>query len=440
MGNEFNLMNMEQDFEEKVSVIADEVLSILKELHHENRQQISSKLIAEKMVWRPSVKNLLFNNDKSRSEHGADSESLKEISDALLDRLKDLLPVSMTDKLNELKDTIHSDKSKSNLNEWMESPINIIKRHIKSLTSRNKELEDFMIAAMQNLSETEIHLTTELSSQQQKFREDKSFTDQISDNITTMTDDVNVSGNVSEIKSALMNKIESINTRITEKRESDVQRLKETEKTLEDMSTRLSEIKEEADEIRRRSKEIEYEAITDALTGLYNRKGYDNKLSETLAHVDRYNIKSSLIICDIDFFKQINDNFGHKVGDLALIKLASLLKERLRTNDFIARFGGEEFVVILPHTELDGAAKAGDGLREFIDNAAFSYKGTHIPLTISVGVSEFRKDDDSTSIFERADHALYLAKTSGRNTVRTEIDVVNSGTVLEKPGQVTEFN
>ncbi len=438
MSEAFNLNVTKQDFEEKVSVIADEVLSILKELHQENRQQISSKLIAEKMIWRASLKNLFSDTVKSTSNDCIESDYLKEISDALLDRLKDLLPASMTEKLNELKDTIHNKNIANNSQDWLESPVNIIKRHINSLTSRNQELEEFMVLAMQNLSETDVQLSSELSSQKDKFREDRCFADQITENMNTMSSDINVSGNISTIKSVLIKKIVSINSRISEKREHDMLRLKETENTLEEMSTRLFEIKQEADEIRKRSQQIEFEAITDALTGLHNRKGYNQKMSETIAHVNRYKIKASFIICDIDYFKQINDNFGHKVGDLALKKLAALLRERLRVNDFIARYGGEEFAVILPHTDIDGAATAGNGLREFIDNAAFSYKGTQIPLTISLGVSVFRKGDDQSTVFERADHALYLAKKSGRNTVRTENDVMKSEMILDKSVEITE--
>jgi diguanylate cyclase len=128
------------------------------------------------------------------------------------------------------------------------------------------------------------------------------------------------------------------------------------------------------------------------------------------------------MVCDIDFFKKINDTYGHKVGDLALKKLASLLQERLRVNDIITRYGGEEFAIILPHTGLEGAQKAAEGIRSYIDKATFSYKGKTIPLTISVGVSKFIKGDDKNSVFERADRALYLAKNSGRNAVRSELD------------------
>ena len=154
-------------------------------------------------------------------------------------------------------------------------------------------------------------------------------------------------------------------------------------------------------------------------------------MSEVIADVNRYDATTSLMICDIDFFKKVNDTYGHKVGDLALKKLASLLQERLRVNDIITRFGGEEFAIILPHTTLDGAQKAGEGIRSYIDKASFSYKGEKIALTISVGVSQFRKQDDNSSVFERADSALYLAKNSGRNTVKTESDLEMSAKVPE---------
>jgi diguanylate cyclase (GGDEF)-like protein len=388
------------------------------------------------MLWKSSVKDLLINKEKTRTDDFPDTEGLKEISNALLDKLKELLPGSMTEKLNELKDDLQNNDKKQVSKDWLDSPINIIKKHVTSLTKRNNELEEFMLTAMQHLSDTETHVSSELSSHHDKFREDRNFEARISENMNMISEDIHISGDVKSIKSVLMNKIENINTHISDKREQDMSKLKETEKTLENMSARLTEIKEEADELRKRSQEIEFEAVTDALTGIYNRKGYNDKISETLAHVKRYGIKSSLIVCDIDFFKKINDNFGHKVGDLALIKLATLLKDRLRTNDFIARFGGEEFVVILPHTALEGAIKAATGLREYIDNAVFSYKGKQIPLTISIGVSEFTKDDDDSSVFERADHALYLAKRSGRNTVMTENDVVNKGLVLNNSDSI----
>ncbi|KPK02671.1 MAG: diguanylate cyclase, partial [Nitrospira bacterium SG8_35_4] len=126
---------------------------------------------------------------------------------------------------------------------------------------------------------------------------------------------------------------------------------------------------------------------------------------------------------DIDYFKKINDSFGHKVGDLVLKKLSILLREKLRANEFISRYGGEEFAIIVPHAPLNEARKIGEGLRDYIDKFIFSYKDQKIPVTVSIGVSTFRPDDDCYTVFDRADEALYLAKRSGRNNVKTEDDV-----------------
>ena len=189
------------------------------------------------------------------------------------------------------------------------------------------------------------------------------------------------------------------------------------------MKLRMADIIKEAGEIKKRSLELERDSLFDKLTGLYNRKAFDHKISEALANMSRYKIPYSLLFCDIDNFKSINDKYGHNVGDAALTKIAALLKDKLRKNDFISRYGGEEFVVILPHSVLQDAKIAGEGVRSFIDAAVFSYKNANITLTLSIGICEFREDDDCNTVIERADRALYLAKKSGKNTTRTEADL-----------------
>lgn len=364
-------------FEEKVYVIAAEVLDILKELSRENQKQINSKMLAEKMTLKPSLKELLVNYDNKTSNVNSENDSLKEKAD-----------------------------------------------YINFITNRNKELEEFVKQTMQYLSAIEGHFSNELSSHQLKFKEDRNFENEMSSNVDTIKQSFNAPHDFSNIKTEVLNKMDSISKSIEKKREQDIQRLKNAEKTLKEMGKQMNEIKNEANEIRKRSQEVEYESRHDALTGLYNRKAYEDKITETIYNLERYNVPASMIICDIDFFKKINDNFGHKVGDLALKKLAELLKERLRKYDFIYRYGGEEFVIILPHTDINGALIAGEGVRSYIDKSVFSYKDQKIPLTISAGISSFKKGDDGSTVFEKADKALYLAKKSGRNKVKTENDVV----------------
>ncbi len=410
--------------ERKIYVIADEVLDILKQLSRDNKKELNARLIAEKMFTKDTVKRMLTHPAQEKCKDKKDFSPLRTIADGVLDKLSELLPSFMNESFSDLKDQFDDNSILEDSTVWLNASIRIVRKYIDSISNKNKELELFIQQTMQYLSETEQRLTGELSAHQEKFNEDRAFEKDISTHMSMIKQDFSSGADINEIRKAVLGKIENINRSIEKKSEQDMLRLKETEKTLQEMGRRISDIKKEADELKKRAEEIENESFHDKLTGLKNRKAYDEEIVKTLAAVQRYDVPYSLMICDIDHFKKINDTYGHKVGDLTLRKLAALLRERLRTNDFISRYGGEEFAVILSHTSLNDAVKVGENVRSFINNSLFSYKNRKIPVTISIGISSFRKDDDGTTIFERADEALYLAKESGRNMVKTEEDVM----------------
>ena len=165
-----------------------------------------------------------------------------------------------------------------------------------------------------------------------------------------------------------------------------------------------------------KNKEYESIASTDSLTGLYNR----HKFSELFHASNRTNI--SLIILDIDFFKSVNDNFGHNVGDQVLIQLSHTLLRTLEQDDIVCRWGGEEFVVLLPNANLDSALEVAEKLRVNIEELFIDVVG-HI--SASFGVASVKSDDKLEDIVDRADKALYLAKDSGRNCVKSEKEIKN---------------
>ena len=133
------------------------------------------------------------------------------------------------------------------------------------------------------------------------------------------------------------------------------------------------------------------------------------------ARWERYHENLLLIIWDIDFFKKVNDTYGHQGGDEVLKMVAQLLRQQLRKPDFIARFGGEEFVSLLPNTSLGAGFKVADKMRNAVQDLEFTYKDNVIPITISCGISLFGTGDKPGDVFERADKALYQAKEQGRN-------------------------
>lgn len=417
--------------EEKIDVIADEVIDILKQLSQENKQKLSSKLIAEKMYVRDSVKNMLNSRDDDASaSSAANSNILRDITDTIMNRFAEFAPFSLSEKLSELQQEYQDEALVEETSKWMDSSFKIVRKYIDSLSIRNKELEEFIRQMMQQLEKTEIHLSMELSSQENKFTEDREFENVITDHMKMIKHDFS-KGDLKSVKEAVMSKIDNINKGIEKKKEQDVLRKEQTEKALKSLSAEINGIRKEANEIKKKTVKLEIESSHDELTGLYNRKAYNQNILETIAYINRYDEPASLMVCDIDYFKKINDSFGHKVGDLVLKKLSILLREKLRENEFISRYGGEEFAVIVPHTSLNEARKIGEGLRDYIDKFIFSYKDQQIPVTVSVGISSFRKDDDCYTIFDRADEALYLAKRSGRNNVKTEDDVVRQAALRD---------
>lgn len=159
-------------------------------------------------------------------------------------------------------------------------------------------------------------------------------------------------------------------------------------------------------------------ATTDALTGLINRREFNRRISEEFARAKRHKTQLSLALFDIDFFKKINDTYGHNAGDAILKELGSLISERTRTSDIACRYGGEEFALILPETSQIEAYELLDRLRQLVEEEIFNKSSKPVKATISIGVAQLDLSDKAPVDFcERADKALYKAKDGGRNRV-----------------------
>ncbi len=159
-------------------------------------------------------------------------------------------------------------------------------------------------------------------------------------------------------------------------------------------------------------------ATTDALTGLVNRREFNRRIAEEFSRAKRHKTQLSMALFDIDFFKKINDTYGHNAGDAILKELGSLIANKTRTSDIACRYGGEEFVLILPETSQTEAYELLDRLRQIVEEEIFNKSAKPIKATISVGVAQLDLCDKSPVDFcERADKALYRAKEGGRNRV-----------------------
>jgi diguanylate cyclase (GGDEF)-like protein len=164
--------------------------------------------------------------------------------------------------------------------------------------------------------------------------------------------------------------------------------------------------------------EIYRMTIVDGLTQIHNKRALFEALEKELMRARRYERDLSLLMFDIDFFKRINDQYGHLAGDHVLRELARVVQERIRREEVFARYGGEEFVILLPETPLPGAAALAENLRARVANHAFVFQGERIPVTVSIGTALLGENDKVASdLIQRADEKLYEAKRGGRNRV-----------------------
>ncbi len=158
-------------------------------------------------------------------------------------------------------------------------------------------------------------------------------------------------------------------------------------------------------------------ASKDAMTGLYNRRSMDERIAHESKMSIRYDSPLAMMVIDIDHFKLINDQYGHASGDCIIKALADIMMNTARTTDHAFRYGGEEFVMLLPNTSYQGAQLVADRIRESVELTECICQENSIKMTVSIGISNLQKDDHDNSLFMRADDALYEAKHSGRNQV-----------------------
>ncbi|WP_031434178.1 GGDEF domain-containing protein [Methylomarinum vadi] len=209
---------------------------------------------------------------------------------------------------------------------------------------------------------------------------------------------------------------------------SEVQKVYEETRSMEQMQRRLennmSHLLTEVDLLRKELEQVKVESLTDSLTGISNRKAFDTTLEHTVIAAREQDITFCILVIDIDHFKKFNDTYGHLVGDKVLRFVASTLKRCLKGKDTVARFGGEEFTVILPQTKLNDAVTIAEQVRHAVSSGSLKDLKSgkrYGSITVSIGIAQFHKNELANDLLQRADEALYLAKDRGRNRVEKAV-------------------
>lgn len=233
--------------------------------------------------------------------------------------------------------------------------------------------------------------------------------------IHTLADEVTNASSLEVLKGSVLKSMDSVIGQLDEFQEERSKLQQQYESHIGELSSRVAELESAAQEAQQELEAQQQRNEIDDLTGLPNRTAYDRMGNHEMARWERYQLGFCLVVADIDFFKSINDKYGHLAGDKVLAVVAKTIRKRLRRVDFIARYGGEEFVVLLPSTRAEEAKKLMDKLGRDIREAPFHFNKSPLKITVSFGVAEVGEGDTLEALFSRADTALYKAKASGRD-------------------------
>ncbi|WP_044873411.1 GGDEF domain-containing protein [Pseudomonas sp. LFM046] len=273
-----------------------------------------------------------------------------------------------------------------------------------------KQLNQRLTLFLEHLSEAQEGYADSLGSV-------RALDDQLREQVSGLQASVQEASDLDQLKQSLEQRLDGLLDTMNHYQQQRSVREQEVSERLQSLMTRVASMEEEAKEFHTNLEAQRQKALHDPLTGLPNRAAWNERLDIEMARQQRYGGELLLAVIDIDHFKRINDGFGHLAGDKVLKIIAGELSRRVRKTDFIARFGGEEFVLLLPATPAEGGQQLLESLRSVVEACPFHFKGERVSITFSAGLTPMIAGESSDTAFQRADEALYRAKHQGRNRI-----------------------
>ncbi|MGQ7272733.1 diguanylate cyclase [Marinobacter sp. V034] len=324
------------------------------------------------------------------------------------------LESSMQAKAQHLKSLLDQSQDWDTIRDALNDILDLV---VAAMSQGRSEFEDFL----KRLDERLLALKENCAAQLEANADRRSATElldrELNTRLQSIGDAVDTSSSLNDLKASVSDHIQALAESFSRYREGEGQREQVLQEKLAAMQEKLAGMEVYSEQVQDQLKAERSRALTDALTQLPNRESWQQRLEFEYERWARYRNPVTMAVVDIDFFKKVNDSYGHKAGDRVIQLVAKTLKDRLRSTDFVARYGGEEFVVLMPETEIDVGYRVLDGLRTHVAELPFHFHSTPVHITLSAGMAAFGAANTVDEIFDLADKALYKAKHAGRNQV-----------------------
>ena len=367
----------------------------------------------------PGHKDALEGAGDAASKDSAHEEQIKLICDVfvvLLDNIN--FPARFRTQIDAIKwqiskpDTLGIQSSfltgMTNLAEVLDDIFDAVKQdrknienYLKQLTFEIKSLDEGIVASNRFQSE--------------KQQAEDSINSRVETEVQEMESNMITLVDLEDVKSSLQKSLGTIRVHMEKFKQQERLRNLRANEVTDMLGKQLRKMEQECRELKKQILEKHEQVLSDSLTGVRNRFAYEEAIRNEMERFKRYARPVSILILDLDNFKPLNDTYGHGAGDKALIFVTRVLAKNIRSVDFLARYGGDELVIIFPELSLKEAKITADKLCKTMAASRLEYEGLSFNITVSGGVAQLHADDTAESLFERADAALYVAKERGRN-------------------------
>lgn len=344
-------------------------------------------------------------------------EPLRQLYEGVLEELDYDMDPGYLEALNQLRQRVRQAAHSHQLVDLSPQVRRAVVRFVRQSLAGRDEATAFIAEVLNHLAEVETHLMSSANHTLQLREAGRRLSDSVSTEMVEMGQELSSVQRLDELKTMVRQRLQGMEKVLETFRQEEQQQVKAVSKEMEELRSSLHSVKSQLNQVEQERQKLAQRVRVDPLTGAANRMALDECLHQELERFRRHGRPLSAIMIDLDRFKQVNDTFGHVIGDKCLIQVVSRLSQGLRTNDLLARYGGEEFVVVLPETRAGEAQQVAEKLRGLIEGTEFVAKGDRLPVTVSLGVAQAQAQDEASELIGRADKAMYAAKKFGRNRV-----------------------
>lgn len=378
---------------------------------------LSKSTFNQEAVKKRSFFSRLFAKEETKSEK-SEQDVVNDISRTLLNLLGNLaLPIEYDEQVSELKSLLEQEKKLQIVPQILSESINLT---MIALGSSQQELTSYLGKLNKQLASINISVGNSYKAQKTLSTHRESFNDKIQQQVSETSSAVDEADDLTELQKLIAVRLDNISNTMTEYQKQMIEQEKTATQSITQLRQKVSKMEKDSSNLRINLQQKIAQATTDTVTNLPNRSAYQDTIMPMCKLAQKSKKPLILGVFDIDHFKNVNDTWGHLAGDKVLNLLPRQLKNVLSEKDMVFRYGGEEFVFLLPNCNLSDAKNKAEAIRDAVEKMPFNVNGEPVPITISIGIAQLATGESHEALFERADKLLYQAKSAGRNRVISE--------------------